>query len=242
MNPVRLIPALLLLIFPAFSATQEVLPAAPGVTVTTDRPLYLLGEPIRFTVRNDSDAPFWIYSASWWNRYRSIYDLLQGVSGTIPAHQSRTFAFRRQDDRTMPVGHWRIVLTSSRTWVETSFHIVPRAAEGVIFRTTQPRYSRNMPVQFYVLNRSRFPQTLSNGAPWSIRSGAHTVFAPMATMALVPLAPREGRRMWSWDQRGTGGPLAPFGRYEVRLRIGIGASSRILTRAFRLSRTAPDAR
>lgn len=58
--------------------------------------------------------------------------------------------------------------------------------------------------------------TLANGAPWVIKQGAATVFAPLATQAVVVLRGNESRS-WTWEQHDDQGQPVTAGSYTIEL-------------------------
>ena len=59
---------------------------------------------------------------------------------------------------------------------------------------------------------------LSSPAPWSIKKGSKTVFAPISLKILVTLGSGDGK-MWSWNQKDTNQKQVAVGKYAVQLFV-----------------------
>lgn len=228
------------------------------IRIELSKPFYTSRENIRFTITNDTgrdiprtDSGSYIYFDNLTDdrdTYAGEFSIPE-KSGASITWMSYEYVGRYVHPGTCRIRFYRHVRqpngTRKRKVYDTFFEVAPPAASGTcVFRTTRRNYAPGGEVKFYLLNRSRSPLILNNGAPWEIylnsdRRFEDPVFSPIATMALVRIPPNGGRRIWSWNQRGHDGALLEADMYRVLLRFSAGATRRFRSAPFIIACNAP---
>ena len=99
-------------------------------------------------------------------------------------------------------------------------HVGPPPAPGQPAQTNS--YRPGMMVRFMVTNVGTEEITLSNSAPWEIRTlDNEVVFQPVALQVIVSLAPG-GTKEWSWEQKDNNGSQVKEGTYLIVFRCSEG--------------------
>ena len=99
--------------------------------------------------------------------------------------------------------------------------ILPLLPPGQTF-TGEQHYKPGMTVRFRFKNTGNNEIVLNNSAPWEIQSReGETVFEPVATQAIVRLAPGQAKE-WTWNQKDKNDHQVSEGSYMVALKCSEG--------------------